>query len=162
MSSYEQNKFNCRLWKNRQIAAGMCAHCFKREAGENGGTLRLCGECARKNRERASSKGKNLTRNQAAMRKRHGKSELLCDAGILSLYFRVNERNIPCAGHVLTLAEFWLGGTSAHICSVHAEIYTKRWPHPRWHLTAKITEALNKTRLREEHTEPYSVTEKRA
>lgn len=49
-----------RAWKNRKIAEGWCAHCFRRQAGF---TKRLCEPCATRHKDNYYRRIHGLTGN---------------------------------------------------------------------------------------------------
>jgi hypothetical protein len=70
-----------REWKDKKIAEGWCAHCFKKKAGENGGTEKLCGTCAADNRRRwyknrKSEKRRGATKMKPTLAKRQAEMRL--------------------------------------------------------------------------------------
>lgn len=54
---YISTRTTTRIWKDRKIDEGLCAHCFQVPAGGFGGTWRLCAKCAKRNRKRAKALG---------------------------------------------------------------------------------------------------------
>jgi hypothetical protein len=53
-----------RRWRAKQRALGMCAYCWRRQAGSDGGTAAICGYCRR---QRKADRGRTRQRRRLEM-----------------------------------------------------------------------------------------------
>lgn len=61
-----------------------------------------------------------------------------------AMYFTEEMAAVPCRGDRMLLRNFWChsanGNLDAEICRLHAGMFVKKYPQPRFYLTQKIKE----------------------